>query len=518
MDKVVAFLGSKRFFWIIIGLFVFQAIWIGITSRYPMAFDEQQHFGVIQLRAESWSPFLGNVPEKASQFGAIARDPSFLYHYLMSFPYRIIAMVTNSLPMQVIVLRAINIAMFVAGLALFSRLLRILGLTSVRSNIILLFFTLIPIVPLMASQISYDNLIFLITPVVFLLAASFVRTAHKRGRIDVASLSLLLLLCLYASMVKYAFLPVFAAVVLGLVWEVARHWRVITREYARWWGAMRPARKAGLVVSALVGIGLFLGSYGYNAVMYHAAIPRCDDVLTTEACKSYGPWVRDHEYAKVKKELTWSHAKPYINNWFIQMMYETFFVVSSYYDEFGIVIYEVVMPLPLLYKAGWVLFAVGVIVGLLNIRSIMAHPVYRVIFAALLLYTVALFLTNIRGFVRTSVPVAIHGRYLIPLIIPVIGILSLYASRTVRDISRKLNVRVPLGVRLGAMSGALLVFMQGGLVSFIVSSSDTWFWQESQAAIQVNRSARNFLTPLVWGSDERIERKEFMEEYDLSER
>lgn len=517
MDKVVAFLGSKKFFWIIIGLFIFQTLWIALSSRYPMAFDEQQHFGVIQLRAETWSPFLGNVPDKASEFGAIARDPSFLYHYLMSFPYRIIAALTDNFMTQVIILRLMNIALVVFGMVLFRRLLGKLSLSDARTNIIMLFFTLIPIVPLMAANISYDNLIFLITPAVFLLATSFVQTAHKRGHIDVASLTLLLLLCLYASMVKYAFLPVFAAVVLGLTWEAARHWRVVVREYKAWWKKMHPTRKAGLLATAVVGVVLFLGSYGYNVVMYHAAIPRCDDVLTTEACSSYGPWVRDYEYAKVKKELSWAHAKPYVKNWFIQMMYETFFVVAGYYDATGRVLYEVVMPLPVLYKVGWALFVAGVAAGLLNIRAIMKHPVYRIIFAALLLYTLALFLTNIRGFVRTSVPVAIHGRYLIPLIIPVIGILSLYASRTIGDVLRRLKVRVPLGLRLGLMGATLLVFVQGGLVSFIVSSSDAWFWQESQAAIQVNRSARDFLTPFVWGSDERIERTEFMKEYDLSE-
>ncbi len=121
--RIRTFLGSRRFLWLVVGFFIFEACWIAFSAVYPQAFDEDFHFGLIQVYSHHWLPFLASQPAHANAYGAVARDPSYLYHYLMSFPYRLIALVVHGQVGQVIALRLINIALFASGLLLFRRVL-----------------------------------------------------------------------------------------------------------------------------------------------------------------------------------------------------------------------------------------------------------------------------------------------------------------------------------------------------------------------------------------------------------
>ena len=105
-------LGSNTFFAIILGIFVAQALWIAWSGAFSMAYDEFFHLGIIQEYAKGWTPFI-HQPSGPAVLGALERDPSFLYHYLMSFPYRIVVATLHTLTEQVIALRIINIGLFV---------------------------------------------------------------------------------------------------------------------------------------------------------------------------------------------------------------------------------------------------------------------------------------------------------------------------------------------------------------------------------------------------------------------
>ena len=61
-----AFLRSNKFFYIIIGFFVVEALWFVFSAIYPMAFDEDFHFGLIQLYSHHLSPFLSEQPANLS--------------------------------------------------------------------------------------------------------------------------------------------------------------------------------------------------------------------------------------------------------------------------------------------------------------------------------------------------------------------------------------------------------------------------------------------------------------------
>src|SRR4051812_29328265 len=100
MKQIYYLLSRKSFFWAILALFVLQSAWIALSGRYPMAFDEDFHLGIIRLFAHHASPFWSTQPAGADAFGAVARDPSYLYQWLMSFPYRLISAITGDQTIQ----------------------------------------------------------------------------------------------------------------------------------------------------------------------------------------------------------------------------------------------------------------------------------------------------------------------------------------------------------------------------------------------------------------------------------
>jgi len=102
-------------------------------------------------------PYLAHQPPNANAYGAVARDPSYLYHYLMSFPNRVLSLFIHGQTAQVITLRFIDIGFFTSGLVLFRRVLLRAGLSQGLTNFCLFLFVLIPIVPQLAGQVSYDD-------------------------------------------------------------------------------------------------------------------------------------------------------------------------------------------------------------------------------------------------------------------------------------------------------------------------------------------------------------------------
>src|SRR5580704_2464794 len=137
LRQVAQILGSRRLFLITLCYFVFQSGWIALSAVYPQAFDENFHFGIIKVYASHWSPFLTKQPVGGDPYGALARDPSYLYHYLMSFPYRFFHLFTHDQTSLVIALRLIDVCLFTIGLILFRRVLLRAKISRALTNVLM---------------------------------------------------------------------------------------------------------------------------------------------------------------------------------------------------------------------------------------------------------------------------------------------------------------------------------------------------------------------------------------------
>jgi hypothetical protein len=212
--KIIKFISSRQFFRAVLLLFFIESAWIAVSAAYPMVFDENVHFTLIQAYAHQWSPLWAAHSTATDPAGAVVRDPSYLYHYLMSFPYRLISAFTSSQMIQVIALRFIDIFLFGGSLILFRRLMLKTKVSPAIVHICILLFVLTPVVPLLAGQINYDNLIMPITAGALLVATS-VSDRLLKGQLPIKIALWLLTLCLLGSLVQFEFLPILLQSSLG---------------------------------------------------------------------------------------------------------------------------------------------------------------------------------------------------------------------------------------------------------------------------------------------------------------
>jgi hypothetical protein len=489
--KLYRLLESKILFFVVIGFFIFEALWFVFSAVYPMAFDENVHFGLIQLYAHHLSPFLNGQPADANQFGAVARDPSYLYHYLMSFPYRLITLFTHDETIQVIILRLINVAMFTAGLLFFSKVMAKAKASQGLINVSFAIFVLIPIVPQLAAQINYDNMVMLLLPLFCLVSFSVIENMRQR-RIDARALLIFMTLSLIISLVKYSTLPFIAAAsiffTVVLCMSFHKHYHKLWPAVRHGFGSVSRLVLVLLIGSILLTSVLFVQRYGDNLKLYKTPLPSCNQVLTIKQCSQYGPAQRDYNYTEHKSTSFRPEVFSFMVSWLQGMWYRLFFAINGSASGFN---NSPGLPLPT--QSAVILAVSGLIAMLYYGRRILSH---NMLLAFLMLitifYLVALWLDNYTEYSQTGVAVAINGRYLLP-------ILPFVAVAMGRAFSLALRRRPQIKVLLAVL--AILLFLNGGGVfNFILSSNSSWYWP-SPVVNSTNNAARKVLSHIMLKDD-----------------
>ncbi len=472
--RITAFIGSKRFFWAIMALFVLEAAWIALSGRYPMAFDEDFHLGIIRLYAHHLSPFWDGHPPGVDSFGAVSRDPSYLYQYLMSFPYR--------LSSNVLFLRFINIGLFVASLPIYRKLLLKTGASRALVQACLAVFILIPIVPLLAAQINYDNLLLPLTALTLLLTVHFSQELSRHKRINVKLLLLITSLGLLTSLVKYAFLPIFMVIIVFLA---IRLWQGRSSSLAR----MGRRSRWLLVVLLVVSFGLFVQRYGYNVLYYHKPVPDCNEVLSVKRCSAYPPWNRDYVLSQMKHDTGGTDSPlVFTADWFYGMWLRTFFAVDGPATNF-----QTRGPL-ILPGIGAIVFvssaALATVVTFKRLLRRYNAPTIWLFVSVTGIYAAVLWLNGYQSFLQTGRAVAINGRYLLPVMPLLLLLLALGVNEFLR---RRQALKLVF-----AGTAIICLLWGGGALTYILRSNDTWYWP-NQTVRDANHAVRNTLGPITPG-------------------
>ncbi len=492
--RVYSLLNSRRFFTFIIIFFLFEATWIAISAAYPQAFDENFHFGLIQIYSHHWLPFLNSQPSGGNSYGAVARDPSYLYHYLMSFPYRIISQFTHETIGQVIALRFINVGLFAASLLLFHKILIRAGVSRSLTNVSILLFALIPIVPQLAAQINYDNLLIPLVAWTILLTFDLIDQLRKH-KPSAKTIITLISVCLFASLVKYAFLPIFLAVIVFLFIVYYRNYRhnfgKFVNEFISSWKSNKLAIKILLSIVLIIATGLFIQRDVVNIVKYHSIAPNCSTVLSVNDCKAYSPWYynyQQHQYLESQEHIGKAHlGSPlfYSGEWIYWMWYRLFFAVNGPVSSFANY-----PPLPLPSAAAIVFVVFGLVLLIKNFKTVFKNNIYLILlFSVSLVYIAVLFLQGYATYHYTFVLENMNGRYLLPVTLLLVAVFA-------RAISIGLR-RFP-AIKAVLVCIVLLLFLEGGgLFTFISRSDDTWDVQNSTVK-KVNNAARKVTRPVLY--------------------
>ena len=479
------FIGSRHFFYGIVGFFIFEVLWIIFSAVYPMAFDEDFHLGIIRVYADHWLPFLKDQPAGADAFGAVARDPSYLYHYLMSFPYRTIAALTDNQTYQVILLRLINLGLAVYSLLLFRKVVQRATKSSALTNVSMFIFVLVPIVPQLAAHINYDNFVMVLMGWTCLLVYRIIDQC-KAGKIQAQPLVLLVNVLLLTSLVKYAFLPIAVATgmfVLGYGYFALRDkpiWAELRSSIMGWQKPML----VGLTLLTLISGGLFVQRFGVNALKYGDPIADCGEVLTYDNCKEYGPWIRNHDLA-LNKGFVDKNPLAYTFTWVKGLWYRSFFAVNGPSTNF-----TNYPPLPLPYVAAGLIVGVGMVLVLRYAKRIFSNDPFAIFsLMVVVFYCAALWHEEYGQYVETGQPVAINGRYLIPIMF-LVAILLGRAYQCAFSRSRQ--------TCLILATVAMLFFLHGGgLLTFILRSDASWDWS-NPTVVRINDDARKVLAPVIF--------------------
>lgn len=484
--RTAAVLSSRRFGIAVLAFFVLEAAWIACSALYPMAFDEEFHFGLIKIYSQHWLPFFGSQPHGFGQFGPFVSDPSYLYHYLMSFPYRLLHVFTHSQTALVIVLRFMNIVFFSTGLLLFYRLLRRVGTSRLLANTALALFVLIPIVPLLAGQINYDNLLFPLMAWTCLLVADVYGDLRKR-QLNLKTLTVLVSLLMLSSLVKYAFLPIALAVAIflgaSLLHAFWRRGAELKKAFNAAHARLDNRAKVLLMLLLVVSAGLFVQRYGVNMVSYHKPVPDCDDVLTIDDCLDYGPWARNYYYTHAKGDFD-DNVLHFARTWYDGMYFRLFFMITGPTND-----YANSPPLEVPSRTALVLgIAAGLAFAVYWRRTLRDHALLLFLLLIVVLYCSVLWVNSYQDYQATAQPVAINGRYLLVILFPLIAVVGR---------SLAIALRRWRALRVWLAAAAIVLFLQGGGVfSFILRSNETWYWP-NRAVAHANNAARKVLDPLI---------------------
>jgi hypothetical protein len=303
---------------------------------------------------------------------------------------------------------------------------------------------------------------------------------------------------LLASLVKYAFIPIFVAIIIWLIidWRWLRH-QHIEKPLREAKTARQYLRLTGYAVLLIVAVGLFTQRYGVNLARYHTPILECDQVLSIQRCEAYGPWARNYSYVQQAIHLPLNQVLTYPFVWIYHTLNELIFTVSGRFNDHGGVDYPVGHQLIVIEVLAWTIFALGVLSLLRYGRRLARNRSYRLLGLVIVLYIAALGGQNYLDYLHLGYPVAIHGRYLLP-ILPLIYLLVALAFRSGLHALPLRRVSVPvrkLSVSIAVI--AVLLLEGGGFVTYIIRSDDSWSWPQSKVSQDVNDQARNILKPIV---------------------
>lgn len=412
--SLIRLLGSGWFFGFTLLLFVVESGWLALTAGFPMAYDEAYHLGLIRVFSHHLSPIITSQASDTYKFGAIIQNPSFLYHYLLSLPYRFMTLLTHDMGLQVIGLRLINVAIAVASLVVMKRLLRLMNLSDAKANMLILVFALTPLFMVLSAQINYDNLLILAVVVSTYETMVFLRRLDQ-GVFDTKRLLILLSLCLFSSLIKFAFLPIFAAIAGIIAWKTGlfggQGFAKVRTNAKSGFAKINRHTRLLLVFTVTLGGFLFVRFYVVNSFRYHNPVPQCNQVLNVHDCKSYYAWESNYLIQRSYK-MHGTHARlnvaQYGGRWLTINTFELFAAVVPLAG----IIYAYEPYFLFVFLLGTAAFVCTV----RDFGKIAHNRDMNLLLVISLVYILSLWARNYHDYMQTGMPVALHGRYLLPVL------------------------------------------------------------------------------------------------------
>jgi len=408
----------------------------------------------------------------------------------MSFPYRLLESLGLNDQTIIICLRFLSIAMFAVGLLLFRQLLRKTKASDAAINVAFMFFVMIPTVPLLAGQLNYDNLQFPLMALAMILTINFAEALKKR-KVKLALLAQILVVCILGSINKFTFLPVITAVVLYLAFILSRFYllnrKIAIKAVKKDWRTMSKLRRNVAAGGLAIATGFFIWSYGVNIALYRNPVPPCHAVLGKEKCRDLGTWDRNDKAAANNKGVDPNPVR-FTYNWLNGMQYRLFFTINGASGESR---YQNHMAMGITSAASMLAIVGGLLLLIYGRRILSTDPAFVCMLFISVFYIAIVWSRNYNDYLNLGQMLAINGRYLQPLLLPIILVMIA---------SYQWALRKYPGLKLGLFTVAVLLFLSGGgITGFIHYSNANWYFENQPLIRGLNESAKKLVAPFfLW--------------------
>lgn len=287
LDPAYQFLGSNTFFIILLSWFVVQTVYMALTTDFRIPPDERWHFQFIQLYAESGLlPFLQDQTGYYS-LGDVTREAGYLYHYLLSFPYR--ALESFEIKTIVNVLRLFSVAFGAVSLLMVRKIGRIMGIPYAVTNISIFMLTGTMMFIFLFASLNYQTLLILVSLIAFYLLLKLSK------EFKLITLLLLLVMTLLGAMIKYTFLPLALIITVLVLVETFLNRDKVFKKVKKEWLSKRVVFLPIVLIVLVLG-GLFIERYVLNQIVFEDFKPSCDIIHTVEQCEKYPIYARAQNY------------------------------------------------------------------------------------------------------------------------------------------------------------------------------------------------------------------------------
>lgn len=410
----------------------------------------------------------------------------------MSFPYRVLDYFLENELVVMVILRFFSIAMVLGGIILFRRLLLRVGISKRITHFSIALFVAMPIVPLLAAQSNYDNLLFLITPIFLTYSYNLIQSKPTVQNLLAFGISGML-----ATLVKHNFVVVFLAVTAYICVELIRKYRGgVGRVLIK---SLQSASRVTLALTAILFIvvtGLFIERHGANVLRYGQIKVDCARVQPDSVCEQYSPWRRNR--AAIEKNLIaedrYSNPLSFSVHWVTTIMraYNAVFANIApedvnQPDPYGHYVFKALLPLPI--TVTYTIFFAGSLAVVLKIKYIWRNKFLRLSLLAFVALAGALWLFNYTFYLKHGRAYAVQARYLLPL---TILLFVVFVSSWQQLLRKRYFLQQSLAVGIVA-----ILLYSGGITGWIIRSEPNWYLPSS-TALQMNTSAKSVLKKVIW--------------------
>lgn len=467
-------ISHKFFFGFIVAIVVIQASWYAFSFQ-PSMYDEAMHFELTQMYSEQASPFITHQDSKWDSLGQITRDPDYLFYYLMSWPLKLVSQFTDSVMIQLNVLRFICTTIFIVGLFFFRKAFLSMGLSKMLVNLSLLFFVITPGVAVLPGVLNYDNVVILLTGILFYLAVKNI----QENKVSFTRISLIILIGLVGAPIKVEFLAIYAPVFLYLVFNTFNKYHAsFFRKFSASFMKTRIWLRLALITSMIIGGALFIERPIVNLFEYHSLSPKCTQILSKERCSVNNIANRNMVNSENRKARGDEFKPIDVYNYFLTLWFPT-------------IIRHHASPAATLSVMKFIylnFFTVGIALALLYMRDLFKKNEFKVIGITILVYVAAVLYSNYSAFVDQAVPVAMNGRYIFPVLPFIIVFVAIAVKKILRSI--RLATTIPVIVFF------LIMTQGGGVITYIMDDYQPVFWQNSFMK-DANANLKNVLENFV---------------------